>query len=160
MTTFQEQYLARTDEQRTDFLRCLDPDTTLTDEDLTCVITDLHRTDDDQLQIEIFQFLWDFFPTSPEAKDAVMSFIKQDKPNELVLSHAASALRHFTLTDEDFDAFYRCLVAIHDDGTYENASESLIWTLAAKRNEGAAPTLSKLVDAGLYVDSINTWTTP
>ncbi|AKK06305.1 hypothetical protein CMUST_09945 [Corynebacterium mustelae] len=151
MTTFSEQYLARTDEQRTDFLRSLDPDITLTDEDLTCVITDLHRTEDDQLQIEIFQFLWDFFPTSPEAKDAVMSFIKQDNPDELVLSHAAMVLRHFTLTDEDFEAIYRSIETHRTNDYYQLSVDNLIRAIGLTLRQGSRPTALKLLENG-YID--------
>lgn len=151
MTTFQERYLALTDEQRTDFLRCLDSDTALSDEDLTCVITDLHRTDDDQLQIEIFQFLWFLFPTSPAAKDAVMSFVKQEAPDELVLSHAAMVLRHFQLTEEDFDAIYRSIETHHGNNYYQLSVDNLIDAIGLTLRQGSRPTALKLLENS-YID--------
>lgn len=156
MSTFSEQYLALTDEERENLLPTIRPDAGLTEDDLAVVIADLQRSDEEFLHVEILRFLSQF-PHSPQAKTALLSVLKQENPDDMVLSHAGQELMFFTLDDDDFDAIYRCLVTIHGDEDYENASASLLRILTSKH---AAPTLSKLFDAGLYVDSINTWTTP
>lgn len=156
VSTFSEQYLALTNEERENLLPTIRPDAGLTEEDLAVVIADLQRSDEEFLHVEILKFLSQF-PNSPQAKTALLSVLKQEKPDDMVLSHAGQELMFFTLDDDDFDAIYRCLVAIHGDEDYENASESLLRTLTSKH---AASTLSKLVDAGLYVDPISTWIAP
>lgn len=156
VSTFSEQYLALTDEERENFLPTIHPDAVLSKDDLAVVIADLQRSDEEFLHVEVLRFLSQF-PNSLQAKTALLSVLKQEKPDDMVLSHAGQELMFFTLTDEDFDTIYRCLVAIHGDEDYENASASLLRILTSKHN---SPTLSKLIDAGLYVDSINTWIAP
>ncbi|AKK06304.1 hypothetical protein CMUST_09940 [Corynebacterium mustelae] len=121
MSTFSEQYLALTDEERENLLPTIRPDAGLTEDDLAVVIADLQRSDEEFLHVEILRFLSQF-PNSPQAKTALLSVLKQENPDDMVLSHAGQELMFFTLDDDDFDAIYRCLVTIHGDEDYENAS--------------------------------------